>query len=268
MAESRIILPPDSSGKGLHTRSNVVGANTVEDQVVRLAEFGGLDSVFFSASATNRAVNEWAALQSFKVPVGYKLHPLFFRALSATAGYGARATYARKLGSYNLATGVYTDAAAAQTPGHFSGLFAVAMTATNAVAVTLTFTYVNEENTAGRTTTLAIPASSPAQAKWDVPFGMLPGSVTGRNQPDNGIRDLTAVGRSVTTATGTIDFYGFDTLAYSRLLTANLVYEFAFDPHLFAISAGDFILLESNSYAVAVASILQERQLGFQLVPE
>ncbi len=267
MAESFVGLPPDSTGKKLRSISGLYGGVTVEEQVVRTAVFGGVDSIHFNGAFTNRAVNEWSHVSSYTVPVGYGLRPIVFRALSATAGYQARAIYARKFGSYNLGTNVFTDGGAAIAPGHMDTIFAVVTTALSAVATTLTLTYVNAMGTTGRTATIALAASLPVGARVE----MTPATRVDplmRTVQDTGVKDLTAVAETPSSlATGVVDFYGYDYIAWQRMTVANTVYESVLNPHSMEIPAGDIILMDSNSMATAPASIVQERSLSFQLAP-
>lgn len=270
MAESRVILPPDSTGKGLRTSQQNIGGNNVETQYVRIEPQGGPDAVQFLGTVSNRAINEWISLMSFAVPTGYIAQPLAFRALSATAGYGARAIYARKLGSYNLGTNAYTDTGAAASAGsYFAGLFLAVTTALSAVATNLTVTYTSAHDGSSRTTgNIALAASQPIGSRLE------PASLVNRTDPfgvsrsDAGLRDVTGVAENpATAATGVVDVYGYDYISYFRLPTANASVNEVFDPHLYALPAGDILSVESNSYATAVAAIAQERILTYQLTP-
>lgn len=243
-------------------------ATPLHEQYVREVVYGGVDSLHFNGTFTNRAVNEWSHMGSYTVPAGYALRPLVFRSLSATALYQSRCIYARKFGSYNLGTNVYTDGpGAAIAPGHSESVFAVVTTAMSATATTLTLTYQNAMGTTGRTATIALPASAPVGARFEM------GSATrvdalGKVVVDSGIKDLTGVAETpATAATGIVDFYGYDIIAWHRCTVANTIYESVLSPTFMEVPAGDMILLDSNSLAVAVAAIVQERSLTFQLAP-
>ena len=265
MTESFIRGPADSTGKMVRTSQQTKGANAVEEQYVRIAPQGGPDSVSFVGTATNRAVQEWFSLQNFTVPTGYFAQPLSFRALSATAAYGARAIFMRKLGTYNLGTNTYTDTGINANPGsYFAGVSAVVTTALSATATTLTVTYTRADGVTGRSGSIVLAASQPITSKIDMTMATRTDAFGRTSVPDVGVFDVTAVSEA-TAATGVVDIYGYDVIAYLRAVAANTVYTETFDPHLWAIQAGDVISVESNSYATAVAAIVQERQLLFQL---
>lgn len=267
MAESYIQGPVDGTGKKARTSSQVVGVNTVEEQYVRIAPQGGPDSVQFNGTISNRAVNEWTSLQSFVIPTGFFAQPLAFRALSATAGYGARAIFMRKLGSYNLGTSTWSDTGVnASTGSFFAGLMGVVTTALSAAATTVTATYTNESGTAGRSATLALAASQPVGSRIDFALATRTDAFGIANKPDAGVFDVTAMTDN-SAATGVIDVYGYDVLSSFRLTAANTVVAEQFDPHLYALRAGDILSVESNSFATAVAAIAQERQLLYQSTP-
>lgn len=267
MAESYIQGPADGAGKKIHTSQQTVGANAVEEQYMRLSPQGGPDSVQFIGTATNRATNEWTSLQSYVLPVGYYGQPLSFMSLSATAAYGARAIYLRKLGTYNLGTSTWTDAGVTASAGSFfASLMGVVTTALSAAATTVTATYTNESGTGGRLATLALASAQPLGSRLDFTLATRTDAFGVAGKPDAGVFDVTAVTDN-SAATGIMDIYGYDTIAYTRLLTANAPILTQLDPHLFGIRAGDILSVESNSYGTAVAAIVQERQLLFQATP-
>lgn len=262
MTESFIQGPVDGTGKRVRTSQQTIGGNAVEEQYVRISPQGGPDSIQFIGTATNRAINEWTSLQSVVVPAGFYASPLSFRGLSATAGYGARAIYMRKLGSYNLGTNVYTDTGAAASSGnYFSNLMVVVTTALSNTATNLAVSFTDDTGAARTATNLALASSQPIASRLDVVLGNRTDAF-GRSTPIAGVRDVTGVAESPgTAATGVVDIYGYDIISYLRMVAANTVYSEQMDPHQWGIPAGDILSVESNSYATAVAAIVQERQL-------
>ena len=101
----------------------------------------------------------WEDVLEYTVPDGYSLELIDFSTSAGNATSSARAATKLQLGTYDLATDVYTDVDTYTSPYFGASIEATVQTVTTGPTV-LTITYINHLGVTGRTATVAIPAGS------------------------------------------------------------------------------------------------------------
>jgi hypothetical protein len=146
----------------------------------------------------------WSTQVRWAVPANYVYKPKVCHANVTTAGSRTLIMAGQKLGTWNENTNAFTDSGTSvAAPDFYDRLFARVTTTHAATANTITVTYADQD-AAGSTATIAMPATSLAAENWVE--GVLAAG-------DYGIQDISAVSDSAAPATGVIELWGLRTLA-------------------------------------------------------
>jgi len=159
----------------------------------------------------------WQEVVLYTVPAGYKIEAVRFNASAANSTSWARACIENVLATFDLDTDVFTDGVVVAFPG-FAPELAIEITADIVANSTITITYINQDNVAGRVATFDVVGVGPnkmyAGYIFKIPL----------QSGDLGIRDITNVTSGTATVGGDFILTGYSQLFIENMTIANQLY--------------------------------------------
>lgn len=184
---------------------------------------------------------------TYTVPPGYSGYLIRFTTWQAEAAY-SRLVVEKQLGTLNFVTNTYTAGNAYAVPQWAPVIEAEVTTATgSANNVTVTVTYTNQDGTAGRTGTFAVPKSSIIGTR--IPLVLQAG--------DLGVRSIQNLSAAPSGGAGAIKVLAFLQLALHFDLSATAGVSTEYAPSAISFPAGTVLGIEFMGRTVA-----KERFLG------
>jgi len=216
------------------TDQNRVSRNIATDQYGRIvtvgpATLGSINVYKYDGNIGPLKSNLWRKVLTNAQYTGFTVNLIQFNSYAGRKDCAARLVREIYMGSYNIGTQSFSQG---NTFGSTSVKFAMSIEAEVTVqlssgAVTLTMTYTNQANVAGRTATCVMSASDPIGVKR--PFILQAG--------DFGVKAITAMSRNAS-VTGTVYLYGIDELCYHDYTHKSYEKETIFAPNSINIPGG------------------------------
>jgi len=153
-------------------------------------------------------VSVWENVMEYTVPNSYILEIIEFSSSAANATSSARVSTSLDMGTFNIATDVYTDGSAYTSP-YFGSKIELFLSSGTVGASNVTVTYVNQDGTVGRTGTVTIPTLSIVGQAYGVVL----------QAGDYGVRNITNVTQAGGTS-GTFHVHGVVTIFSEDMTTS------------------------------------------------
>jgi hypothetical protein len=187
----------------------------------------------YYVASLGTTANYWVATgKSYTIPAGYKFELTRFSQWASNGAAYARVSSNLLMGTFNTSTNAFTDGSSTSAPDFYGIVEAQVTTALSATATTLTFTYVNQDGTGGRTGTIAIPASAPLNYRYAITL----------QAGDIGVRDITNVTDSAN-PTGVVALYGTKQLCIEQF-TSNIFTTSVFTKQTVVCDAGEILSID------------------------
>ena len=194
---------------------------------LKLSASGSIN-VFLGANLNNRTIqilhnqaysavnsDEWQEVLGYTIPMGYSFSPISFEGETQFAYEEARAATKIIMGTLNGPTDTFTDGSSWTLPTYATELFVHVKTAVGtSLNDTITITYTNGNNVAGRTAVVTVPKSSLAGTRLRVPL----------QAGDFSIIDITNVTHSATGQAGLFEFDSISELFHITMSSTNTQY--------------------------------------------
>jgi hypothetical protein len=202
-----------------------------------------------SAVIAGAFANQFFKGLHYPIPANYKYNIGLMLASSEDNRCSFRLGRTITFGTFNVGTNTYSDASVGYTLPEFASHLDVEVTTTfgNSAAVTISITYINQDNVAGRTATVVLNKQA-----W--PAGIkLAATLQG---DDYGVTDVTAVS-SVGAETGIVNINGVQSLWRRRVDTADSIVVDSFSKDVMIARAGNILALDylSNGGATVTRTI-------------
>jgi hypothetical protein len=180
------------------------------------------------------AATQWNDMVNYTVPTGYDFNCIQFDASDAVNNGKARAITKQSLGTFVLSTNIFTDGTSYTLPRYASKLSVLVTTLIGSTNSTITITYTNEKNQAGRTTTAILKSNAVGER---IEFTLQSGDV--------GVIDVTNVSCSFVEA-GAITIEGNISLFYEILTTTGVQYSSTAPLSSIVVPQNEILYLQYN----------------------